>query len=379
MIICRMTLPFTFTNKLSFNCSGPGYNSPVLIRVDATKEVALGHLRRCISLACKFKEKGVNVLFLTASDDFAERFLGKSGFNFISVDSAVNSGNDCDFALKTAERIDAKIIVIDSYEIDEIYRKRLMNSGLFVISIDDIADRYIPSHLIINGNLNAENLRYANAGKVSMCLGIRYLILGPDFWNPGRADDTDNFDNVLITMGGIDHYDLTSKILSVLDKFDFDFDVTAIIGPYYDNLDSIKMQAGRMKKKVDLVDSPPSLFPYMRKCSMAFSAGGQTLYELAALGRPTIGITVWENQAGNVTELSRMGAIIGITYKEGNGFSVMLEKSTRRLIYEKTERQSLSSISSSLVDGKGAERACKAIFESYKKWNSKDCRTRIYD
>jgi UDP-2,4-diacetamido-2,4,6-trideoxy-beta-L-altropyranose hydrolase len=378
MIICRMTLQFIFI-KNNMNKQIIPNIPTILVRVDATKEVALGHLKRCISLACKLKEKGVAVLFLTKSDDFAERFLGESGFNFISVESAANSGNDCDFALKTAERINAKIIVIDSYEIDEIYIKRLMNSGLFVISIDDIADKNIPSHVIINGNLNAEYLRYSNIDGASMYLGIRYLILSPDFWNPGRAADKDNFDNVLITMGGIDHYDLTSKILSVLDNFDFDFDVTAIIGPYYNNLDSIKMQAGRMKKKVDLVESPPSLFPYMRKCSMAFSAGGQTLYELAALGRPMIGITVWENQAGNVSELSRIGAIIGITYKEGKDFSVMLGKSTRRLIYDKTERQRLSSISSSLVDGKGAERACKAIFEAYKKWNSKECGRRIYD
>lgn len=374
-----MTLLSSFTNSINLNSSVSDCNHSVLIRVDATKEIAIGHLKRCISLACKLREQGVAVSFLTKRDNFTERCLKNLGFNHAFAGSHFNQDDDCAFAISIAIKTEAKIIIIDSYELDEVYRKRLMDNGLFVVSIDDVADRYIPSHLIINGNLNAENIKYTDTGRVSLCLGIRYLMLGPEFWNLNTTVDIDNFNNVLITMGGIDHYDLTSKILAVLDKFDFNFDVTVIIGPYYDNLDAIKIQAYRMKKKVDLVDSPPSLFPYMRKCSMAFSAGGQTLYELAAFGRPVIGITVWENQAGNVSELSKIGAIIGITYKEDKGFNVMLEESTLRLIYDKTERQRLSSISSSLVDGRGAERACKAIFESYQKWNSKDSSRRIYD
>ena len=359
--------------SIKSNMSNQGISdvTSVLIRVDATKEVALGHLKRCVSLAYKLREKGVRVLFLVAKDDFTERFLRTAGFDYTVVKSETNSDADCVYALELAERLNAKIIIIDSYEIDATYRNKLIDSGFFVVSIDDTADKDLPSHIIINGNLNAEMLNYTDNGRISLYLGIRYLLLGPNFLDIINAKAIDDFSNVLITMGGIDHYDLTSKILSILDKSDADFDVTAIVGPYYENLASIQSQIAKMTKKVQLVNSPSTLYPYMVKCSMAFSAGGQTLYELAALGCPTIGITLWENQSGNVSALSKMGAIEGIIYSNDMNFDHVLKKSSLKLIYDKTERQRLSEIASAIVDGKGTERVSSAIIESYGKWNVK--------
>ena len=345
----------------------------VLIRVDATEKVALGHLKRCLSLSCKLREKGVPVTFLSAKDKFTETLIREMGFDHSYVDGETNSVNDFEFTIETAKKLSAKIAIIDSYEIDAVYRKRLMDSGLFVVSIDDIADKDIPSHMIVNGNLNAENLKYENTEMVSFCLGIKYLILGPDFWNLNEINNGNQFDNVLITMGGIDHYDLTSRIMAMLDSIDADFDITAIIGPYYQNVDSIRVEVSRMSKKADLVMSPPSLFPYMKKSSMAFSAGGQTLYELSVLGIPTIGVTLWENQATNVSELSKMGAIIGVVYSNESKFDNTLRESASRIILDKNERRRLSTVSSALADGKGAERSASAIIESFEKWSSKAC------
>lgn len=342
----------------------------VLMRVDACKEMALGHLKRCVSLAIKFREKGVAVVFLTAGDDFSETLLQGQGVRYETLGSDINSANDYSAAIRTAEEYSAKIIVIDSYEIDDVYRSRLMSCGYFVVSIDDNADRDLPSHVIINGNLNAEHLSYPTVDGVSKCLGIKYLILGPEFWNPDATSVTESVHNVLITMGGIDHYDLTSKILSILDGIDSDFDITVIIGPYYDKGNSIRQQVSTMKKKVELVTSPTSLYPYMKRCTMAFSAGGQTLYELSVLGRPTIGITLWENQAGNVNELSKMGAIYGIVYSASEEFDAMLTEKASRLMHDMSERKRISRIASSLVDGQGAERTYNAILESYREWVS---------
>lgn len=342
----------------------------VLMRVDACKEMALGHLKRCVSLAIKLREKGVPVVFLTAGDGFSETLLRGLGFRYEILGSDINSANDYNSAIRTAEEYNAKIIVIDSYEIDDAYRSRLMSCGYFVVSIDDNADRDLSSHVIANGNLKAEDLSYPVVDGVSKYAGIKYLILGPEFWNPEAISDTENVHNVLITMGGIDHYDLTSKVLSILDGMDSDFDITVIIGPYYDNKKSICRQVGAMKKKVELVTSPTSLYPYMKRCAMAFSAGGQTLYELSVLGRPTIGITLWENQAGNVNELSKMSAIYGIVYSASEEFDAMLSENASRLIHDMSERKRISRIASSIVDGQGAERTYNAILESYREWVS---------
>lgn len=345
----------------------------ILIRADATREIALGHLKRCISLGYKLKEKGIYVTFLSVKDHYAQELLAASDFPSVTFDSTVNSKEDFDKTIETAKQLNTDIVIIDSYEIDNQYREGLMDQGLFVVSISDISYMEIVSHMIVNGNLNAEKIRYNVSDKVmAMLLGIKYLILGRDFWHiDNTADGLEKVKNILITMGGIDHYDLTTKILMLLDNFKLDFNITVIAGPYYENMANIESQIKRVGKKVSLIKSPCGLYDNIKNCSLAFSAGGQTLYELAILGRPTIGIMLWDNQAGNVNELAGMGAIKGVVYSDEKRFKDTLTEYAMELINDISERKRISRIASSIVDGKGPERISNAMLGAYNKWSTK--------
>ena len=98
----------------------------------------------------------------------------------------------------------------------------------------------------------------------------------------------------------------------------------------------------------------------MESVDLAISAAGQTIYELCALGVPTIAIQSAENQSSNIDELSRLGAIYSIkssTYHTSTAFLI------RTLIYDYNVRKSISSISKRLLDGKGPERVAKHILK----------------
>ncbi|MFA5068977.1 MAG: UDP-2,4-diacetamido-2,4,6-trideoxy-beta-L-altropyranose hydrolase [Candidatus Omnitrophota bacterium] len=341
----------------------------ILIRVDAKKKIALGHLKRCLSLAQKFRQKGVRTHFLTANDKCARQCLDEAGFAYTVMALETDSSGDCQRTVDEAGRIKAGIVIIDSYEIGAEFRQRLMDEGFLTVSIDDIAHASIPSHVIINGNLNAEAIRYDMPEGTTLLLGINYLILGSDFWDIKASDaGLDNVDNILITMGGVDHYDLSTRILKILERTTGRFSITVIIGPYYDNAPAIEAQAGRMGKDVELVYAPSGLFAYMKACSLAFCAGGQTLYELVSLGRPTIGIGLWENQFGNVAELSSKGIILGIRYSDGDLFDLRLANGAARLINEGKRRQAMAHKGLMLIDGKGAERVCQGLISARERY-----------
>ncbi len=341
----------------------------IVIRVDATKDVAIGHLKRCISLAQMFAEKNIPVAFITAFDDYTKEILKNYGFKHITIDGSTNSRQDCRQTIETAKSLAAEIIIVDSYKIDNDYRKKIMENGFFTVSISDTGYMDLLCDCIINGNLNAEKSKNAAAAETVVFSGIKYLILAKDYRNEANVyPHPDTVKNILITMGGIDHYDLTTKILAILEKYKEDFDITAIVGPYYDNIVSIKAQIKKMSKKVNLVNSAPTLYPYIKKSSLAFSAGGQTLYELSALGRPTIGLLLWKNQEGNVKELAQTGAILSVMYSEDEKFEISLRESATKLITDKNLRNSLSAKASAQVDGKGAERAVNMILNTYQKW-----------
>ena len=341
----------------------------VLIRVDSTKDVAIGHLKRCISLAQMYTQNNITVSFITARDEYAKEILNNYGFHHVIIEGTTNSIEDCRRTFETARCLQAEIIIIDSYKIDNDYRKNIMDNGFFLVSLTDSGYMDLISDVIINGNLNAEKSKYPLLNKTALFLGIKYLILSKDYW---QKSDTvlpqKTLKNILITMGGIDHYDLTTKILAILEKCEADFDITAVAGPYYDNIVSIKSQINTMQKKVNLINSPSTLYPYIINCSFAFSAGGQTLYELAVLGRPAIGIMLCENQEGNVKELSNIGSIFSVIYSKGKEFEVFLTQCMTKLITDKTLRQRLAKRAAAQVDGKGAERVSTMILNTYQRW-----------
>lgn len=339
----------------------------IIFRVDATPLVALGHLKRCLALAERLKESGSLVFFLTSNDTYAVQLIHTAGFPYRTIDAPPNTPTDSASLIEMAGQSGVRMVVIDSYEIDNQYRQKLMKEGLFVISITDSPYTNIISHVIINGNLHAEALTYTVPDGTKLLTGIQYLILGREFWHGGSAVPmVDHVHNVLITMGGIDHYDLTATILRLLEASKKRFTITVIIGPYYTNRAAIENQVKRMRKRVEVVETPPTLYTWMSQCSLAFSAGGQTLYELAVLGRPTVGISLWENQEGNVSALAALGALRALTYRDERGFVEELEATIVQLLEDSDELRRLSKVASSIVDGKGAERVARAIIESYK-------------
>jgi len=340
----------------------------VLIRVDAKKEVALGHLKRCISLANELESRGFSVFFLVAKDIYTEDLLNQSGFLYGILNSDTNTESDYRDTVTRATDIGASIIIIDSYEIDNTYRKKIMAHGFFVASVTDTAYMVLSSDIVINGNLNAEKLMDRASSECELLLGIKYLILATDFKdNVNETETSEEVENILITMGGIDHYDLTTKILKMLDTFDLDFNISAIVGPYYENLPSIRAQVDKMHKKVKLIKSPPTLYEIMKHCSLAFCAGGQTVYELAALAKPVVGISLWEHQKDNIDNLSALGAIKGVSYLSNN-FDLSLRKSTEKLLSSYIDRKHLRDTASSIVDGKGAIRVADGIVDNYTRW-----------
>ncbi len=347
----------------------------VIFRVDATHDVALGHLKRCISLANKLLIFNIDLIFVTAEDSYTNEILNSLGFINHFSKAKTNSYQDLKFTTSIAEKFCVNVVIIDSYEIDSAYRKGLMDKGLFVVSISDMVNMDVPAHLIVNGSLNAEKLCSTPDG-TEEAFGIKYLILDKNFWGEQLYPiSTDQINNILITMGGIDHYDLTTCILKILDSIDGVFSVTAIVGPYYENLSSIKDQVRKMKKPVKLVMSPTSLFKYMQKCSLAFSAGGQTLYELLVLCRPTIGISLWGNQNSNVMELTQKEAIVGIVYEDNPSFEIKLKAKTKSLIDDQDTREKIIKNGKAIVDNHSTERVYNKIFSAFNEWqNTKICK-----
>ncbi|MGR3175997.1 MAG: UDP-2,4-diacetamido-2,4,6-trideoxy-beta-L-altropyranose hydrolase [Candidatus Scalindua sp.] len=330
----------------------------VLIRVDANPEIALGHLKRCISLAEGLSMKGIEPIFLAFDGKSSRNLLSKYSFQSSFINTPVNTGNDSSKTLGFMKTHDINSVIIDSYSANKNYLDVITKEGYKVICLDDLADRSLPCDIIINGSIGAEELDYEAPLKL---LGIKYCILGKHFWNYSDTRSSSDINNIMITMGGIDHYRLSERCMKIIDKIPGNISITVIVGPFYDNKSEIERVARQISKYVELVEDKDNLHPYMQKCDMAISAGGFTLYELVTLKKPTLGICLWENQYRNVIELDKRNVISGLKYTNDPSFDKELSATITRLAGDIDIRTRMAENTGDLFDGQGALRIAAEI------------------
>lgn len=299
---------------------------------------------------------GLEPEFLCSDDRDVVPHLENSGFPYELIGTKMNYKNDPVHTLRHIRSRDAIAVVLDSYDVNGPYMDCLKGDGFKTIYIDDLGMTDLPCDVVINGLVGTENLKYRS--RLAL-LGKDYAVLSKEYWHP-RESRTEEISNVLVTMGGIDHYNLTEKILDILGEQVCSFNVQVVVGPYYENLNEIRRKGRSINKRVILNFSPASLFPLIHECEIAISAGGLTLYELATMGKPTAGISLWPNQERNVRELGREKILIPLYYSE-EGFYSTLKTAVDTLIRDANLRRKMSIKAQSLFDGGGALRAARKV------------------
>ena len=107
----------------------------------------------------------------------------------------------------------------------------------------------------------------------------------------------------------------------------------------------------------------------MSNIDLAISASGQTLYELACVGIPTIAIGIIENQVNNIKNWQKIGFI---EYAGWWNNERLLDNILEKIDYlnDKNVRKDKNLIGTRAIDGKGSLRIAKNILtEYYKKYS----------
>ena len=334
----------------------------ILFRVDSYNEVGLGHIKRCAALASALQEIDVSSIFVCNSgENEISTILNPLGVEVIELEDRVNENQDLPSILMFLKARNIDTFIIDSYAIDKSYLKAIRNVGCQVAYFEDYGFPDWPVDIIINGLIGSEKLNYSNK---KVFLGTRHLILEKQYWDLiNNHAPALNADEILITCGGIDHYDLMPKCLDQIAEINRALKVHCVIGPYFENEKKIKMAVARNPHRIKLHRQPKSLSHLIKQCNIAISAGGMTLYELAAHGVPSIGIILWENQRMNVERLGEAGVIIPLRYVDEFGFEEILGEAIRELVGNFEKQKKLQQAGRTLIDGQGARRVAKALID----------------
>lgn len=335
----------------------------VLFRVHAGPEIGLGHLQRSLSLAAALKRNGIVSQFLVNHSPESLDYVTRVEFPAEKLPPVLSWGReDFAFTADAAGRFRAHVVVVDSPDVPALYLRWLRDAGFFVIVRDDSARYAFPGHIVFNGNADAPRLPYVSCDSDTLfLLGPEYAVLSADFWRVSARVVREKVEHLLVILGGADSCGLMPKLLRLLDDVPGDFSVTAVVGPFFGNKGAVKAAADQAKRFVKLVESPTSLRGLMEEADVAISGAGQTLYELACVGCPTVAIQVAADQEGQLRAMAEAGCVRFAGNAKRMDILPQVHAAVLLLLADREARSAMARAGQELVDGQGAFRVTGEI------------------
>jgi UDP-2,4-diacetamido-2,4,6-trideoxy-beta-L-altropyranose hydrolase len=336
----------------------------LLLRTDGHAGIGGGHVMRCLALAQAWREKGGRAIFASAAlaPALRQRLLNE-GIPCFSVGAVPGSQGDALETTAIGQRYCAAVAVIDGYHFGARFRGPFQAAGLATVAIDDNGEvGQCADAIIVNQNLHAAGGLYRyGEGRSKLLLGTAYALLRREFRHSirtaGRKAGTVR--KILVTLGAADSGNATRRVVDVLKAIDLaDIEIQIVIGGESPHRAEIEAACSTLPNLHALPDPGPRMADLIAAADVAVTAGGSTMWELAAMGIPFVSIITADNQRQAASAMAEFGF--------GNVNAEKLEKDLpgllRELIPDEARRGALSDIGRRLVDGEGASRVCGEIF-----------------
>ncbi len=338
----------------------------LLIRVDAGPDVGTGHAMRCLALAQGWKDGHGEVVFAQAETlpAFEER-VRREGIPVVSLSAEPGSPADAKATADLARERHAAWTVLDGYRFDGRFQEAIVAAGSRLLAIDDFghAGSY-PADLVLNQNAGAEASLYSKKGEhTQLLLGPRYVLLRRTV-RAGAVRDRSvppTASRVLVTFGGVDSHDLTSKTLRGLGRTKLpNLQVRVIVGPGNPHVARLEAAVKGSHAQVRLERDPGDMAGLMAWADLAIAGAGTTSWELAYLGVPSLLVATADNQRSVAENLAAAGACVSLGWYE-DVTEDRIADAVRRLASDAPSRQELSRRGRELVDGEGVPRVVTAM------------------
>ena len=328
---------------------------PMIFLVDAGPDAGLGHVQRCLALAHALRGLGFDSVFLPGPDASVRRRIAAQGFQCAGETRPGSDGQDLRGLVEVAQQLQAGGVVIDSYRLSPRRLAGLRETGLIVAMIDDVGSESLPCHLVISpGFVRWKAATGTPAGKHRL-LGPSYALLGPDYWQRDRRATRGEIRKIVVTLGGSGSPALLRRAVSWLEPFAKTITVAVVKGPYLSALPELP------GCEILVLEAPDSLAPWLREADLAISGGGQTLYELAAVGTPAVAIELARNQRDTVRGMAAAGAAIPAGRAADPRLDEAGRRAVQRLMRNALLRRRMSAAGQRLIDGGGAARVADAL------------------
>jgi UDP-2,4-diacetamido-2,4,6-trideoxy-beta-L-altropyranose hydrolase len=337
----------------------------LIIRADASVAMGTGHVMRCLALAQAWQDAGGSCAFAMSGPPPAicER-LRAEGCEVLFLKSKAGSEEDAGEVVHLSRSLGADLLVVDGYQFGDRYQDHIKTHDLGLLFVDDNghAGRY-SADVVLNQNAHASPDLYRDrAAYTELLLGSSYAMLRREFtgWRAWKRKITPIGRNVLVTMGGSDPGNVTASVIRALRRVRVDdLSLKVVVGASNPHHLALVRELSQPKSQFEIVSSTNCMPELMAWADFAISAAGSTCWEMCFLGLPAIIVPIAENQEPVAEKLDAMEAAKLLSKAEAA--SDVLTQRIEHLSLCYAQREKMSSIGRTLVDGEGVSRVVRAI------------------
>ena len=333
--------------------------SRFVIRVDAGPAIGHGHVSRMRSLAEALVRRGAAVDVIGdgisigrgAGAPWSIRALsGPAGDELVDVPrtSALIGSPDPD------------VLIVDHYALGEAWERGMAERlpRTRIVAVDDLPDRAHAADMLIDPNLGPVGPKPVNGSSPRVLAGTAYAPLGDEYLAPARerARVVSN-PNLLVTLGG-GRSEFVGPLAAALgeDARLSHVDLEFVVPDPAEHAE-VSLILGR-RTRCTVHGGVPTLRPLLERADLVIGAGGTSAWQRLRLGRPSVTITLSQNQVRTGQALQDLGLTRWV--ESTAGISAIVEAAVESLDDEDLFR-SVHEAGPLLVDGRGAERIALAL------------------
>lgn len=328
----------------------------IMFRTVGKRQVGMGHVYRCLTLA--YKLTGHDIIFVSSKDsDIGIEKIKESNFPVVAVE------NEGEFEeILKEEKPD--ILVNDILDTTTEYMQMVSKYAKRIINFEDVGSGAKYADAVINA-------LYEKGDKLhNEYYGSKYFCIRDEFLEEQPKDFSDEVENILVIFGGADPSDLTGRLYDICgvlhDKhpnINFHF-LLGFAYPYADKVVSDESKNIFVHKDVKRVSS------YMSQMDLAVTSQGRTVYELASMGVPSIVLAQNEREAEHVFAGIQNGFInLGLGSRTD---ALTIISTVQWLISTPNVRKEMRKLQLSKDFSKGHERVIKLILQDGDDGNDED-------
>lgn len=333
----------------------------LLLLTEADAHVGTGHFVETLNLAAELKIKDIDSLLMVPATT-SPTLLARVD---TPLERLSNLSPDSLHAAVRRHVVDGtRLALTNLHEVSTEQVRSLTAVGLRVLCIDDIGDRHLDCASVITPSPVPRRQRYTSSHcEFHVYAGPQYLSMAHEFgaWNLLEREWNGGIRSIVIAMGGIDRTGTTLRIVAGLRDWPSKAVKNIVLGAGFRRGRELELLLQGAGGSWRVHRNLPTLADLFARADVGFTAGGDTMFEMACVGTPAIVIYEDDHERDQGRALAETG--FSICLGSGTSFVGKDMLGALDLLERPQERNKRGQAGKRQVDGQGTSRICDIVLK----------------